>query len=204
MAGALERSGSTPTGTLRMELMQGLVKMAWGSSSNRGGSAPRAAPAGAGSPGAQQPEGDRSARGIKTLGSATASRSRIESIDSSRWSEAELGSEIAGGDVGLPSPREGAPPASISRGKSGGARDIFNMPYTEQVGVWVGGAVRASTARADERLECRKRLQAVAPILPGVSQSLPPASCSLLVVNPNKPACTCERMFPGANSCPTG
>lgn len=141
MAGALERSGSTPTGTLRMELMQGLVKMAWGSS-NRGDSTPRGAPASSGAFGAQPPAGDRFA-GTKTLGSATAaaSRTRIESIDSSRWSEADFGSESADGDFGLPSPRDGAPPASISRGKSGGARDIFNMPYTEQVGGWVGGVV---------------------------------------------------------------
>lgn len=121
-------------GTLRMELMQGLVKMAWGASS-RGDLTPRGATTPAGATGAQ-PDGDRSG-GAKTPGSAA--RKRIESIDSSRWSEADFGSEGVDGDGGQQSPRESAPPASMSRGRSGGARDIFNMPYTEQVGGWVDG-----------------------------------------------------------------
>lgn len=131
MAGALERSESTPTSTLRMELMQGLVKMAWGSTSSGEGSTSRGTPSPSGAAaGARTGSGNfggiRAVRLQRQASAKSGSSKALErsDSDSSRWSEVEVGSESG----------ESAPLAAISRGKPGGAGDIFKMPYTEQVG----------------------------------------------------------------------
>lgn len=145
MAGALERSESTPTSTLRMELMQGLVKMAWGTTSSREGLSSRGtlSPSGAAEaqPGSGNVGGTRAAKIERQASKKTGSSRALErsDSDSSRWSEAEVGSESG----------ESVPVAASSRGKPGGARDIFNMPYTEQVGGgWVNrcGCVRSKNS----------------------------------------------------------
>lgn len=143
MAGALERSESTSTSTLRMELMQGLVKMAWGTAaSSRETVSPSGAAAGGAQPGSGFFGGIRRAR-LERQASAKSgsSRSLLERTDSesSRWSEVDVGSE--GGE-------SASSLAATPRGKAGGARDIFNMPYTEQAscyGWWITrrGCIRA-------------------------------------------------------------
>lgn len=138
MAGVLERSESTPTSSLRMELMQGLVKMAWGTASSREGVGSRGSFSSSGAAGAQPDSSNSGGTGIAPLErqaptkpGSSKSRERSDSVDSSRWSELEVGNGSADG--------EGAPPPASSRGKPGGARDIFNMPYTEQVRCgWAG------------------------------------------------------------------
>lgn len=145
LAGALERSGSTPTGTLRMELMQGLVKMAWGSSrsgevsSSRGISNPPGAtgtPPGSGKPGGSKKIYPDKRKITKDGSSKTLERS--ESADSAGWSEMDIGSESGDGSGGNASLMS-APPAASKRGKAGGARDLFNIPNTEEVSglVWM-------------------------------------------------------------------
>lgn len=139
MAGALERCESTSTSTLRMELMQGLVKMAWGTTSSREapGSRETVSPSGAAAAGSQPGSGSfgiarkfRFERQASTKsGSLRSLFERTDSSESSRWSEFEAGSESG----------ESASLAGTPRGKPGGARDIFNMPYTEQVGGWAAG-----------------------------------------------------------------
>lgn len=142
VAGALERSESTPTGTLRMELMQGLVKMAWGGTSDREVSNSRGATAPARETGTQPGSGNLGGSRVvkpeklvaptKTGGSKAIERS--DSADTARWSEPELGSGSIDTDGGHRSPRSGAAPVgTVGREKPGGARDIFNIPYTEQV-----------------------------------------------------------------------
>lgn len=145
LAGALERSGSTPTGTLRMELMQGLVKMAWGSSrsgevsSSRGIRNPPGAtgtPPGSGKSGGSKKIYPDKRKITKAGSSKTLERS--ESADSARWSEVDIGNESGDGNVGNTSLMS-APPAAATRGKAGGARDIFSIPNTEEVSglVWM-------------------------------------------------------------------
>lgn len=139
MAGALKRSESTSTSTLRMELMQGLVKMAWGTASSREGPSsreavsPSGAAAGAAQPGSGFFGGTWRARLERKASAKSGSlRSLLERTDSesSRLSEVDVGSE--GGESVSSSL------AATPRGKSGGALDIFNIPYTEQVsGAWV-------------------------------------------------------------------
>ncbi|CAM9185984.1 unnamed protein product, partial [Ectocarpus sp. 8 AP-2014] len=138
LAGALERSRSTPTGTLRMELMQGLVKMAWGSSRSGEVSSSRGIPNPPGAtgtpPGSGKPGGYKKIypdkRKITKAGSSALERS--ESADSARWSEVDIGSESGDGNVGNTSLMS-APPAAATRGKAGGARDIFSIPNTEEL-----------------------------------------------------------------------
>eukprot|EP00752_Nemacystus_decipiens_P014209 g12638.t1 len=138
VARALERSESTSTSTLRMELMQGLVKMAWGTTSNRDPpssretNSPSAVAAGA-QPGSSIFGGIRRARlGRQASAKSGSSRSLLERSDSecSRLSEVEVGSE--GGE-------SASSLAVIPRGKSGGARDIFNIPYTEELSHGLAG-----------------------------------------------------------------
>ncbi|CAN0224960.1 unnamed protein product [Ectocarpus fasciculatus] len=137
LAGALERSGSTPTSSLRMELMQGLVKMAWGSSS-RG--IPNPPGASGTPPGSVKPGGFKKIypdkRKITKAGSSK-TLERSESADSARWSEVDIGSESGDGNVGntslMSAPLMSAPPAGATRGKAGGARDIFSIPNTEEL-----------------------------------------------------------------------
>lgn len=144
MAGALERSESTSTSILRMELMQGLVKMAWGTTTRGVAVSPSGAAGaqpGSGGFGEKRKVKVKLERQASTKSGSSRSLERSDS-DSSRWSEAEVGGE--GG--------EGAPLAATPRGKSGGARDIFNMPYTEQVGdAWVdrGGYRRSKTVTCE-------------------------------------------------------
>ncbi|CAM9405979.1 unnamed protein product [Ectocarpus sp. 6 AP-2014] len=124
LAGALERSGSTPTGTLRMELMQGLVKMAWGSSRSAEDSSSTGKPGGA-----KKIYPDK--RKITKAGSSK-TLERSESADSARWSEVDIGSESGDGNVGNTSLLS-APAAAATLGKAGGARDIFSIPNTEEL-----------------------------------------------------------------------
>ncbi|CAB1109187.1 unnamed protein product [Ectocarpus sp. CCAP 1310/34] len=138
LAGALERSGSTPTGTLRMELMQGLVKMASGSSRSGEDSSSRAIPNPPGDtgtpPGSGKPEGAKKIyldkRKIAKAGSSKTMETS-ESADSARWSKVDIGSESGDGNVGNTSLMS-APAAAATRGKAGGARDIFCIPNTEE------------------------------------------------------------------------
>eukprot|EP00903_Cladosiphon_okamuranus_P012207 g11449.t1 len=132
MAGALERSESTSTSTLRMELMQGLVKMAWGATSSREAPSSRetVSPSGAAAAGAQPGSGSfgitrksRFERQASTKSGSSRSLFERSDSESSRFSEFEVGSENG----------ESASLAGTPRGKPGGARDIFNIPYTEQL-----------------------------------------------------------------------
>lgn len=136
----LERSESTPTSTLKMELMQGLVKMAWGSSSDRDFSNARGATIPARETGTQLGIGNLGGARVINPGRPAFTKTgsskmveRSDSPDSSRWSETESRSTDV--DGGHRSPRSSAAPvATVGREKPGGARDIFNIPYTEQVG----------------------------------------------------------------------
>lgn len=157
VAGALERSGSTPTATLKMELMQGLVKMAWGSTSDREGCDSRGSTVPAREPGTERTGGGNSGgagvvnleRPAPTKPGSSEAAERSDSADGARRSETELDSGGTGMDGGHRSPRSGAASvATAGREKSGGARDIFNIPYTEQVG-WSG----FSTAEALNAVE---------------------------------------------------
>ncbi|CAN0095205.1 unnamed protein product [Scytosiphon promiscuus] len=135
VAGALERSDKTPSGTLRMELMQGLVKMAW---SARGGADV------SGSGEATNPSGGSGtlpASSDSVGASRTANPSlgdsrtpgRSGSVDSAGWSEVDLDVE-KGDPKDEHRSRGNAPPvAGATSDKSEGARDIFNMPYSEQL-----------------------------------------------------------------------
>lgn len=154
VAGALERSESTPTGTLKMELMQGLVKMAWGSTSvrevsNSGGATVLARETGASSSsgnfgGTSRVLDPERVASTKTGESNAIARSDI--ADTARFSETELDSGSIGTDGGHRSPRSSAAPvATVGRDKSGGARDIFNIPYTEQV--WWSGFTTAQALK---------------------------------------------------------
>lgn len=161
MAEALGKIGNTSESSLRMDLMQGLIKMAWGSGE-------RKSPASSSSRGGQEtssqsgrvntsdcPTTTRATSdaldniaGIRTMSqrpdlhqdeSQKQLRDRLGSNASSQWSDVEFGSDFGWGDIGFlspgvrpPSPRAPTPRAASSM--TGGARDIFNVPYAEQVG----------------------------------------------------------------------
>lgn len=142
MAGALERLNSASTSSLRMELMQGLIKMTWDSSREQSA---RPAPATALS--ADRSSMSEAVRRMSLLTptksqkhgrklsseSSFKGRDRLDSGESMAWSEVEM-DQSSQGDAELRSPGLSTPGKGAgSGGRARGARDIFDIPHSQQV-----------------------------------------------------------------------
>lgn len=118
-----------------MELMQGLVKMAWGA---RGGveasrSREAANPSGASETMQVSSDNFRGRGAANPQAGSSSRRRRSESADSAGWSEMDLGSEKGDPNDGNRTQVNSPPLAGATSDKAEGARDIFSMPHTEQV-----------------------------------------------------------------------
>lgn len=120
-----------------MELMQGLVKMAWGARGGEETSSSRDAsnPSGAGETPQSSGEGPGGARAASPRVGGSNALGRSDSVDSALWSEMDLNSEKGDPNDGHRSQLSASSTAENTSGKAGGARAIFSMPFTEQVGL---------------------------------------------------------------------